>query len=80
MVEVLGATKEREVKMTKNPGLSLWLSAANTWAGAARGFRMAEMHRQQKTQWNEMTPPAGRSVTKSPSKKASTGARQRSKR
>jgi hypothetical protein len=31
----------------KNPWLSLWLSAANSWAGAARGFWMAEMQRQQ---------------------------------
>lgn len=31
----------------KNPWLSLWLSAANAWAGAARGFWLAEMQRQQ---------------------------------
>jgi hypothetical protein len=31
----------------KNPWLSLWLSAANQWAGAARGFWTAEMARQQ---------------------------------
>ena len=30
-----------------NPWISLWLSAANSWAGAARGFWTAEMHRQQ---------------------------------
>jgi hypothetical protein len=31
----------------KNPFLSLWLSAANAWAGAARGLMTAEMRRQQ---------------------------------
>jgi hypothetical protein len=35
-----------------NPLMSLWLSAANYWAGAARGFWTAEMRRQQ---INEMT-------------------------
>jgi hypothetical protein len=37
-----------------NPWLSLWLSAANSWAGAARGFWMAEAHRQQTALANEM--------------------------
>ena len=32
----------------KNPWVSLWLSAANTAAGTARGFWMAEFRRQQK--------------------------------
>ncbi|HYD99465.1 MAG TPA: hypothetical protein VEH84_08785 [Alphaproteobacteria bacterium] len=31
----------------KNPYLSLWLSAANTMAGPARGLWSAEMQRQQ---------------------------------
>ena len=31
----------------KNPWLSMWLSAANSAAGAARGFWTAEMRRQQ---------------------------------
>ena len=31
----------------RNPLMSFWLSAANSWAGAARGFWTAEMHRQQ---------------------------------
>ena len=44
----------------KNPWLSLWLSAANSAAGAARGFWTAEMRRQHKTMVNE----AGRSVSK----------------
>ena len=37
-----------------NPWLSLWLSAANSWAGAARGFWTAEMRRQQTAMINEM--------------------------
>lgn len=37
-----------------NPWMSFWLSAANTWAGAARGFWTAEMHRQQTQMANEM--------------------------
>jgi hypothetical protein len=44
----------------KSPWLSLWLSAANSSAGAARGFRTAQMRRQQKNLVNE----AGRSVSK----------------
>lgn len=38
----------------KNPWLSLWLSAANAWAGAARGLGTAELHRQQTAMANEM--------------------------
>jgi hypothetical protein len=37
-----------------NPWLSLWLSAANSWAGAARGFWTAELRRQQQAMVNEM--------------------------
>ena len=37
-----------------NPWLSLWLGAANSWAGAMRGFWTAEMHRQQAAMTNEM--------------------------
>jgi len=37
-----------------NPWLSLWLSAANSWAGAARAFWTAEMRRQQSAITNEM--------------------------
>ena len=44
----------------KNPWLSLWLSAANSAAGAALGFWTAQFRRQQKAVANE----AGRSVTK----------------
>ena len=38
-----------------NPFLSLWLSAFNSAAGAARGFATAELHRQQTAMWREMT-------------------------
>ena len=44
----------------KNPWLSILLKAANSAAGAARGFWTAEMRRQQKAIVNE----AGRSVSK----------------
>ena len=37
-----------------NPWMSLWLSAANSWAGAARGFWTADLHRQQTAMTNEM--------------------------
>ena len=50
--------------MAKNPWMSLWLSAANTWAGAARGFWAAEMSRQQKAMLNEMTRPTVRRASK----------------
>ena len=39
----------------RNPWMSLWLSAANASAGAARGFWTAEMRRQQTAMLNEMT-------------------------
>jgi hypothetical protein len=41
-----------ESSMT-NPFLSLWLSQANAWAGAMRGFWTAEMQRQQTQMMNE---------------------------
>ncbi len=37
-----------------NPWMSLWLSAANSWAGAMRGVWTAEMHRQRTAVTNEM--------------------------
>ena len=40
-------TSRKENSM-KNPWMSMWLSAANKAAGAARGFGTAELHRQQK--------------------------------
>ena len=71
---------EAEFSMAKNPWLSLWLSAANTWAGAARGFWTAEMHRQQTAMLNEMTRPKPRSSPKTrSSKKAASGVRRRAK-
>ncbi len=66
--------------MTKNPWLSLWLSAANTWAGAARGFWTAEMQRQHKALSTKTARSSARPATKrSASKKASTGSRRKSK-
>jgi hypothetical protein len=38
----------------RNPWMSLWLSAANSWAGAMRGLWTAELHRQQAAMANEM--------------------------
>ena len=38
-----------------NPWLSMWLSAANSWAGPVRGFWTAEMQRQQTAMMNEIT-------------------------
>jgi hypothetical protein len=40
----------------KNPLLSMWLSAANAWAGAARGLMTAEMRRRQKTAMKASAP------------------------
>jgi hypothetical protein len=37
-----------------NPWMSLWLSAANSWANAVRGFWTAELHRQQMSMANDM--------------------------
>ena len=37
----------------KNPWMSMWLSATNSAAGAARGFATAELHRQQKAMAKE---------------------------
>ena len=67
--------------MAKNPWMSLWLSATNTWAGAARGFWAAEMSRKQKAMLNEMTRPTVGPASKTrSSKKASTGARRKAQR
>ena len=38
----------------RNPLMSFWLSAANSWAGAMRGFWTAELKRQQAAIANEM--------------------------
>ncbi|MXP65928.1 hypothetical protein E0493_21505 [Roseomonas sp. M0104] len=46
----------------KNPLMSMWLSGANAWAGAARSFWTAEAGRQQATATRQMmelwAPPA----------------------
>jgi hypothetical protein len=39
----------------KNPLMSLWMSAANSAAGSARGLWMAELHRQQRTMMQDLT-------------------------
>jgi hypothetical protein len=39
----------------KNPFMSMWLSAANAWAGAARGLMAAEARRQAKAATNAAT-------------------------
>jgi hypothetical protein len=39
----------------KNPIMSLWLSAANSAAGSARGVWMAEMQRQQSAMMQAFT-------------------------
>ncbi len=44
----------------KNPFLSMWLSAANTAAGSARGFWTAELQRQQKAFAKGLAAPASK--------------------
>ena len=39
----------------KNPLMSLWMSAANSAAGSARGLWMAELHRQQRAMMQDFT-------------------------
>ncbi len=66
----------------KNPFLSLWLSQANAWSGAMRGFWAGELQRQQTqlmNQWLQqsarfwggawMLPPASTSVRGGPAKR-----------
>ena len=43
------------VLFKKNPLMSLWLSAANSAAGSARGLWMAEIERQQRAMMQEFT-------------------------
>jgi hypothetical protein len=38
-----------------NPLLSMWLSGANAWSNAGRGFWMAELQRQQTAMMKEAT-------------------------
>ena len=56
----------------KNPWLSAWLSAANSVAGAVRGFRTAEMRRQQKAMMNEAGCSVGRDRRAAPKKRAAS--------
>jgi hypothetical protein len=39
----------------KNPMMSLWMSAANSAAGSARGLWLAELHRQQSAMMQAFT-------------------------
>jgi hypothetical protein len=69
---------EDECDMTKNPWMSMWLSAANIWAGAARGLWAAEITRQQNAMLKELTRPIGSSTKKrGSSRKASTSIRRK---
>ncbi len=54
----------------KNPFLSMWLSAANTAAGSARGFWTAELQRQQKTFAKGLAAPASKKRPSAKGKKA----------
>jgi hypothetical protein len=63
----------------KNPWLSVWLSAANTWAGAARGFWTAEMHRQQGAVAREMTQAFSSPRSRRPATKKRSAAKRRNK-
>jgi hypothetical protein len=54
----------------KNPWMSLWLSAANQAAGAARGLWLAEAQRQQQAFARQMTRVWTASLTGSRSKPA----------
>jgi hypothetical protein len=79
MARAQGASERLELEMARNSWLSLWLGAANTWAGAARSFWSVELQRQQKTILNEMTKPRGWPATKGSSKKPSAGVRKKFK-
>jgi hypothetical protein len=64
----------------KNPWMSMWLSAANASAGAARGFWTAEMRRQQNAMLKELTGQTTRSSKSSTgSAKKRSPAKRRSK-
>jgi hypothetical protein len=62
----------------RNPWMSLWLSAANAWAGAARGFWTAEMRQAQTAAINETARQAMRFWTAA-SVLPSSGAKARSR-
>ena len=54
----------------KNPFLSMWLSAANTAAGATRAFWAAELQRQQKTFAKGLAAPGSKKRSPAKRKKA----------
>ena len=62
----------------KNPWMSMWLSAANKAAGAARGLGTAELHRQQKTMAKEAARAMGLGPPTSKTRAASTRQRKAS--
>jgi hypothetical protein len=57
--------------MVKNPLLSLWLSAANAWAGGARSFWTSEARRQQNAMLKAVTKPGAAKPAGSAKSKAS---------
>ncbi len=66
----------------KNPWMSMWLSAANASAGAARGFWTAQARRQQNAMLKEFTGQTTRSSKSNsgPTKKRSTAKRKKAAR
>jgi hypothetical protein len=60
-----------------NPWMSLWLSAANAWAGEARGLWTAEMRRQQTALLNEISRQMVRFWTGARAQAVSNGGRRR---
>jgi len=56
----------------------MWLSAANSAAGAARGFWTAEMRRQQKAMVNEVGRSASKGRAAAPKKRAASKRRKSS--
>ena len=56
----------------KNPWLTLWLSAADSVAGGARGFGTAKMRRQHKAMMNEAGCSVGRDRRAAPKKRAAS--------
>ena len=56
----------------KNPWMSMWLSAANSAAGSARGFWTAEMRRQHQPMMKEAGRPLAKKRVASPKKRATS--------
>ena len=61
----------QEVLM-KNPWVSMWLSAANSAAGAARGFWTAEMRGQHQAMLKEARRPLAKKRVASPKKRTTS--------